>query len=176
MVEDSMILRSVLALTLVVLGALISGCTQPTPSAPSLVALPSASPGQFTAVTVNASSVSQFLAQLTNVNTFVTSANWQLTQYTSGPPVPQSPGAPLDEHCLEFYLKANALLDAAASLAPDPLPTKATELLNTILEQANQTQPLIAGAVARGRLSELYDEITTQALHTIEVVNGLLAP
>ena len=171
-----MTLRSVLALTLVVPGALISGCAQPAPSAPSLVALPSASPAQFTAVTVTASSVSQILAQLTNANSFVTSANGQLTLYTSGPPVPQSPGAPLDVHCLEFYLKANALLDAVASLEPDPLPTKGTELLNAILEQANQTQPVIAGAVARGRLSDLYDEITAQALHTIEVVNGLLAP
>jgi len=172
-----MIVRPVLALTFVVLVTLIAGCSQPAlPSAPSAIRLPSVSPGQLAAVTAGTSSESPFLARLTNVNTLVTSANGQLTQYTSGPPVPQSPGAPLDRHCLEFYLKANALLDETASLKPDPLPARGTQLSNAILEQANQTLTLIAGAVARGRLSELYDEITTQALHTIEVTNGLLAP
>jgi hypothetical protein len=165
--------RSIISVFLVALGTLLIGCEATSPSAPSSV-MPGSTIGARS-VTANTSSASQFLSRLKNVNTLVTSANQQLTEYTLGPPVPQSPGAPLDEHSLDFYLKANALLDAAL-LGAEPLPIAGTDVLNAILGQANHTFDVIAGALNRGRLSTYYDEIESQAQHTVDVVTGLLAP
>jgi hypothetical protein len=116
-------------------------------------------------------------AQLTLVGNLLTSANYQLNVFLAqGPPIiPGNPVFPADQNVLDFYLKANGVLDKVSGVGP-PITPQTTDALQAILGAANTTLLLLTPCEGCAPLapSLLYVQITEQAQHTIQVASGLL--
>ena len=161
-VRASLTAASILAGTVFVVG-----CSQvPSPGAPSSSVTPSVSGGR-----VIGPPITPILAQLDLVSNFLVSANHQLTLFFI-PPNPVIPGNPvLPQNALNFYLKANDVLDTVAANGP-PITPETTGALTTIRGHADTTLNLVLFGC--DGCSPFLGPIVTQASHTIDVVNGLL--
>jgi hypothetical protein len=168
----------------VVGSAFLGGCAQlSSPTSPSSSAASSVSATSSASeshVTVAGPPITPVWAQLNLATDLLASANHQLSLFLiQGPPIippnpviPGNPVFPADQNALDFYLKANSVLDEVAVNGP-PITPETTVALNAILGQANTTLTLFL-LYDSPRPSLLFGQITTQAAHTTQVANTLL--
>ena len=183
--DEGSLMRSATTAIVLIAMLFVVGCSQMTaPTAPTAVrssvsATSSVSDGGVTAY-VNGPPITPIWAQLNLVGNLLMSANHQLKLFfglQNGPPIippnpiiPGNPVFPAGRNTLNFYLKANSVLDKVAQSGP-PITPQITDALNAILREANTTLSLLT--VCEG-CPLLYGQITTEAQHTIQVATGLM--
>jgi hypothetical protein len=155
-------------LVIAVVTLVAGGCSQAaSPTRPSSVA-----PGADARLVTDSSFITT-LAQLALVDNHVISANHQLTLYVI-PPNPAIPGNPvLPQSALDFYVKANGVLDTVA-IPGNPITPQWNDALNALIGHANITRDLVF--VCDGCIpgNPIFPVIADQANHTIETAIRLL--
>jgi hypothetical protein len=173
---------SLAAVAVVVVTLFVVGCAQTSsPTSPSSSASPVVSLApSVSGVTVGALAVgppiTPIWAQLNLVTNYLVSANHQLNEFFAiGPPIiPGNPVFPAAQNSLDFYLKANGILDTVAGQGP-PITPQTTDALQAILGEAHTTLGLLTpcgDGCQQG--PPIFLDIAAQANHTILVANGLL--
>jgi hypothetical protein len=176
-VRTSLAAVAVVVVTLFVVGcAQSSSPTSPSSSASSVVSLASSVSGVTVGALGIGPPITPIWAQLNLVTNFLVSANQQLNIFLNqGPPIiPGNPVFPAAQNSLDFYLRANGVLDMVAIIGP-PITPQTTDALHAILGEAHTTLDLLTpcgDGCAVG--PPIFLDIATQANHTILVANGLL--